>query len=153
MAYSLMADVQRLFPSHQMSTTSTVKIADVEAGIAETDEFRDARLRGSYTLPIADAEDLLTLRLISSRLVGQLVWDVLYAEAREAEDPGVPVQGSGKGWERRAMALLKELAPERAALSADSAPRSGIGGGTFVTGYHEDGDTAIAPPVSMADEF
>ena len=103
MAYSLMADVQRLFPSHQMSTTSTVKIADVEAC--------------------------------------------------EAEDPGVPVQGSGKGWERRALALLKELAPERAALSADSAPRAGIGGGTFVTGYHEDGDTAIAPPVSMADEF
>ena len=87
MAYSTVADVQKLFANITFDGTTPVTDADItNVHIPNADAYIDARLRRFYETPITASGDLGLLRLISMNLAAGFVAEVLYETSSQPND-------------------------------------------------------------------
>lgn len=82
MAYSALADVQRLIKWVEFDATSKVTSTEVTTYfIAEADTFIDAKLSRVYEVPITDSDDIDILKYISCRIAACEIANVLIVQA------------------------------------------------------------------------
>ena len=127
MAYCVIADVIRYFPE-VVGSTFDLKVEGITNSdvtntfIPECDALIDSRLRSVTAVPVTLAADLVTMRLISSMLAAQRVWDILFSRKTAIGDPNVPNESDWGKWGGAAERMLTALATDKMNLGSAMYP-------------------------------
>lgn len=107
MAYSTNAQVQSLFRSLSVTTTSTVTTTELTEIITEVDAEIDSKLSDHYTVPITGVSSLLIIGKISRMKSAHMVKTILEATAQHS-DREQEVQSN---LEMKANQMLNDIIP------------------------------------------
>ena len=106
MAYSTVAQIQSEFKDLTISTTTSIKTADVERFIEEADAEIDSKVGLKYTVPITSGGALLLCRLISIAIVASRMREILKVKTG---DPKLDQDNTSGMNVRAARKLLQDI--------------------------------------------
>lgn len=93
MAYTTTSEIQGDFKDITFTTSSNVKVADVDQFILEADALINSYVGGRYVLPVAAGEGLVLLKLLSRSLVTSRIKKIMEVKQEKSTDANQSVTG------------------------------------------------------------